>query len=520
MASSMFNSVALRDLLAGLAPNADVPHVEVTGVRDDSRSVEPGDAFVALTGTKQDGRQFVTHALSRGAKVIVSDALGPDRDALIHDVALQGAAYVGVSDARVALGHMLARGFGAVQRLRMLAVTGTNGKTTITYIVESILKAAGRAPGVFGTVEYRFANHAEPAPLTTPGAVLLHQWIARMADAGCTHVVLEASSHALVQERLAGCLFNVAALTNLTQDHLDYHGTMAAYFEAKARLFLDHLAPDGVGVVFVDRDDGRQMAARLQARGVKALTVSVAEDCPADLWVSQRCIDGHGTTATFNTAKGSFEVRSKLVGDYNLANVATAVGMALADGIAVAAIVEGVEQLRGVPGRLEVVANRAGVLCVVDYAHTPDALERALGVLRPLSKGRVLAVFGCGGDRDASKRPLMGAAVARLADVGILTSDNPRTEDPAKILHMVAAGMSSMEQRTSADVWRGGYCIEPDRRQAVALAVAAAQPGDVLLIAGKGHEDYQILGTQKHHFDDREEAAAAFASRVRTPGPS
>jgi UDP-N-acetylmuramoyl-L-alanyl-D-glutamate--2,6-diaminopimelate ligase len=522
MTNTMFQRVGLRDLLAGLAREVDVPDLQVTAVRDDSREVERGDVFVAIAGTKEDGHKFVSHALARGAMVVVSK--GADRDSLAAEVASQGAAFVGVANARVTLGHMLARGFGVVEKLRLLAVTGTNGKTTITYLVEAILKAAGKSPGVFGTVQYRFANHSEPAPLTTPGSTLLHQWLCRMDSAGCTDVVLEASSHALAQDRLAGCLFEVAALTNVTQDHLDFHGTMAAYFDAKARLFLDYLAPTGTGVVFVDREDGRQMAERLLTNGVKALKVSVAQEhaAQADVWISDRRLNGQGMVATFHTPKGVIDVQSKLVGDYNLANVATAFAMAYAHGISLEAIARGIASLPGVPGRLEPVANNEGVLCVVDYAHTPDALERAMGALRPLTKGRLITVFGCGGDRDPGKRPLMGSAVAHLADIGIVTSDNPRTEDPKRILMMVAQGLrgTSKVERAPTELGLGGFCVQEDRRQAIALGVNVAQKGDILLIAGKGHEDYQIIGTQKQHFDDREEAAAAFAARAGTKGAS
>ncbi|MDX2022350.1 MAG: UDP-N-acetylmuramoyl-L-alanyl-D-glutamate--2,6-diaminopimelate ligase [Deltaproteobacteria bacterium] len=508
-----FAPINLRKLVAGLVYASDVPDVTVTAVRDDSRTVQPGDVFVALAGNKDDGRRYVAHALSRGAKVIVSDARGAEQQALAEETRAHGVALLVVRNARVVLGHMLARGYGAVERLRMLAVTGTNGKTTTTYLVESILQAAGRSPGVFGTVEYRYAGHREPAPLTTPGSTLLHGWLARMAAAGCTDVVLEASSHALAQDRLAGCLFDVAALTNVTQDHLDYHGTMHAYFDAKARLFVDYLTPNGVGVLFIDRDDGRQMAARLSGQVLK-LSVAQEHAGAADIWVSNRRLDGQGMVATFHTPKGTFDVHSKLVGDYNLANVTLAVGMAYAHGLPLDALAQGVQNLPGVPGRLEPVPNQAGVLCVVDYAHTPDALERAMGALRPLTRGRLIVVFGCGGDRDPTKRPLMGAAVAALADVAILTSDNPRTEDPVRILDMVKMGMQQgrLPERLGADVAQGGFCVQADRRAAIALAVGVAAPGDVLLIAGKGHEDYQIIGTVKHHFDDREEAAAAFAS--------
>lgn len=511
----------LVPLLEGLATTR-VPELLVGEVRDDSRVVQPGDVFVAVPGTREDGRKFVADALARGAKVIVSDATGAGRDAAEAAAAAAGAVVVHVASAREALGHLAARRYGAAERLRLLAVTGTNGKTTTTYVVESILKAAGRVPGVFGTVAYRYAGHTEPAPLTTPGAPLLHAWLARMAEAGCTDVVMEASSIALHQHRLAGCTFAVGALTNVTQDHLDYHGTMAAYFDAKARLFEELLGDEGVGVVFADREDGQRMARRIRGR---VLTLGTdPQPAGADLWVGPRRLDGGGLRAELHTPSGRVDLRARLVGDYNLANVVLAAGMAFAADIPLDALAAGVAALPGVPGRLEVVENTAGVLCVVDYAHTPDALERALSVLRPLTQGRLLVVFGCGGDRDPGKRPLMGESAARLADVAIVTSDNPRTEDPMRILEMIVDGVlqAKVPERRPDDVRAGatGFCVAPDRRAAIGLAVQAARAGDTLLIAGKGHEDYQIVGTQKLPFDDRVEATAAFLSRPTPGAPS
>lgn len=508
--------VSLRDLLTEVAALEATPDLPVAHVRDDSRAVRPGDVFVAVAGHKDDGLGFVDEALAQGAVAVVSDATGARRQTVEATVRAAGAQFVPVGNARAALGHMLARFFGALERLRLMAVTGTNGKTTTTYVVEAMLRAAGRRPGVLGTVEYRYAGRSEAAPLTTPGPALLHDWLSRMANAGCSDVVLEASSHALHQDRLAGCTFAVAALTNVTQDHLDYHGTMAAYFDAKARLFTELLAPDGVGVMFVDREDGRQMGARTRARVLKVATSADAAG-RADVWVGPRRLDGGGVAATVHTPSGAFELRSRLVGDYNLANLVLSAGMAFGAGLPLEAIAAGVRDLPGVPGRLEVVENQAGVLCVVDYAHTPDALERALEALRPLTAGRLMTVFGCGGDRDPTKRPIMGRIAAQMADVAIATSDNPRTEDPLRILDMILEGIegTAAVRRSPAELASGatGFTVEPDRRAAIALAVNAARPGDVVLIAGKGHEDYQIVGTQKLHFDDRQEARAAFSAR-------
>jgi UDP-N-acetylmuramoyl-L-alanyl-D-glutamate--2,6-diaminopimelate ligase len=497
----------LSDLLAG------VPGVQVQGdldtvireVRDDSRQVGPGDLFVAVAGTQEDGRRFVDAAIAQGAAAVLGEG-APGAG---------NVTWVTAASARRALGQIAANRFGAARMLTLTAVTGTSGKTTLTYLMESILTAAGRRPGVLGTVTYRYPGHALAAPLTTPGPLQLHGFFAQMRDAGCTDGVLEASSHALEQGRLHGCAFRVAALTNVTQDHLDYHGTPAAYFDAKAILFRELLAPTGgTAVLFVDREDGRRMLA--QVRG-PAVTVSTTPGVGANVQVLERALDGRGTRATLATPAGPVELRSSLVGDYNLENLSLATGMAVALGIAPEAIAAGVTALAGVPGRLERVVNEAGVLCLVDYSHKPDALERALAAVRPLTARRLILVFGCGGDRDRSKRPIMGEIAARGADVVLVTSDNPRTEEPASIIDMIVPGVErgGGVRRSLPELAAGstGFHVEADRRAAIQAAVAAAREGDAVVIAGKGHEDYQILGKTKIHFDDREEAAAAFAAR-------
>jgi UDP-N-acetylmuramyl-tripeptide synthetase len=512
-------SLALSVLLRGvegavvsgggsLSGGADVT---VNEVRDDSRLVEPGDLFVAVPGAAQDGRRFIADAVARGALAVVTEGPPPERF---------GGVVVTVPRARLALGLIAANRFGAVHALTLLAVTGTNGKTTTTYLVESMLRAAGRVAGVIGTVAYRssapgFAT--VPAPNTTPGALLLQSVLAGMRAAGTTDVVLEATSHALEQDRLAGCRFRVAALTNITQDHLDYHGTMEAYFEAKVILFERMLdSARGVGVVFVDQEEGLRMRGR-SARPI--LGVARRPGAPgADIVAEAVVMDASGIRATFATPKGRVEIASSLVGDFNLENLAIAVGMGVAGDLPLDAIARGLSAVGGVPGRLERVPNERGVLCVVDYAHTPDALERAIAAMRPYveeaeqpagGRGRLIVVFGCGGDRDPGKRPLMGQAASRGAELSIVTSDNPRTEDPDAILDMIVPGL---------EAGGGRWQRERDRRAAIALAVEAARPGDVVLIAGKGHEGYQIVGKTKSHFDDREEAAAAFARAARGGG--
>jgi len=502
--------------LSDLLKNVDSAHLvagsdtlEVGEVRDDSRRVRPGDLFVAIPGTKQDGRKFIDDALAKGAAAILTEAEGVSGGELASKAAL-----IVVPSARHALGIVAANRFAAASALTLTGVTGTNGKTTTTYLVESILAAAGRKTGVIGTVGYCFGGRHKEALLTTPGALELHGNLAEMRQAGASDVVMEASSIALEQGRLAGCRFRVAALTNVTQDHLDYHGTMASYFAAKRILFQELMAPaTGVGVFFVD--DAQGLAMRNEAT-CPALTLT-RQERGADVVVLERCLGADGIRARLATPSGTLDLASPLVGEFNLDNILTAVGIALGHGISVEAIAAGVGRLRGVPGRLEAVANEAGVLCVVDYAHTPDALERALDVLRPLAKGRLICVFGCGGDRDRGKRPLMGEAAALRADIALVTSDNPRTEKPDSIIEMILDGVrrTGKPERSAADLAQGqnGFHVEPDRGTAISRAVALARVGDVVLLAGKGHEDYQIVGSEKTHFDDREIAAVAFAAR-------
>ena len=499
----------LSDLLQGISDAriaAGDGQVMIREVRDDSRLVQPGDLFVAVAGTKLDGRRFIDDAKANGAAAILTEDNGS---------APGGAtALVIVRNARLALGLVAANRYQAAQALTLTAVTGTNGKTTTTYLMEAILAAAGRRPGVIGTVGYRFAGKKQEAPLTTPGALQLHSLFSQMRSEGCSDVVLEASSISLDQGRLHGCGFRVAGLSNITQDHLDYHGTMERYRAAKAILFRE-LLPVGRGIAVLFADDDAGLAMRREVRG-SVLTVT-RQARGADVAVLDRRLGVDGTTLRLSTPSGPLAITSPLVGEFNLSNVLLATGMALAHGLDRDAIATGISRVTGVPGRLERVTNSAGVLCLVDYAHTPDALERALDVLRPLGTGRVLVVFGCGGDRDKGKRPRMGQAAAERADVVVVTSDNPRSEDPGAILDMIVAGVekTGIVRRLASELRQGlsGYHVEADRKLAIELAVALARPGDTLLIAGKGHEDYQILGTQKIHFDDREVAAAAFAAR-------
>jgi UDP-N-acetylmuramoyl-L-alanyl-D-glutamate--2,6-diaminopimelate ligase len=393
--------------------------------------------------------------------------------------------------------------------LRLAAVTGTNGKTTVAYLVEACAQAAALPIGVLGTVTHRWPGTERPASHTTPESTAIQAILAEMVAAGTQAAVLEVSSHALAQERVAGMRFRAAGFTNLTRDHLDYHGDMEAYFAAKRRLFTEHLAPDGVAVVNVRDAAGARLADQLGPGrtvwrfGGRTDDALRAEDLSTGL---------DGTAATFVTPAGRLAVRSPLVGAHNLENLLCAAGVALGLGVPADAVARGLSSCAGAPGRLERFSAR-GVSVFVDYAHTDDALARALAALRALAPRRLLCVFGCGGDRDRGKRPLMGEAAGRGADQVVVTSDNPRTEDPAAIVAEILPGLERAGLRPlSADALRGGergFAVELDRRAAIALAVAAAREGDAVLVAGKGHEPYQLTGKARVPFSDRDEARRA-----------
>ncbi len=463
---------------------------EIRAVRDDSRAVQPGDLFVAVPGRRSDGHEFAGQAAARGAAALVVERELP-----------VDAPQVMVPDAAEALGILSARVAGRPgDRMVTIGITGTNGKTTTTYLVESILAAAGARPGVIGTVSYRYGGRSYPAPYTTPPAGELQRVFGEMVAVDTSHAVMEVSSAALAMGRLGGVRFQVAAFTNLTQDHLDVHATMAEYQQAKALLFARYLAPDGVAVVNADDPAAGAMAAAAAARGARVVRASTrgAGDVRATRFEST--IDG--IRAEVVTPRGAFEIETRaLLGHYNVDNLVLAVAIGEALGLPHDRIAAGIHAMDGVPGRVERVPNDLGLDVLVDYAHTPDALSNVLAALRPVTRRHLICVFGCGGDRDPTKRPKMGAAVAAGADLAVVTSDNPRTEDPRAIIDMILPAVPDP------------FAVEPDRRAAIRIAVAEAVPGDVVLIAGKGHEDYQILGTTKIHFDDREESAEAVRLR-------
>jgi UDP-N-acetylmuramoyl-L-alanyl-D-glutamate--2,6-diaminopimelate ligase len=507
--------IRLSTLLAALPPELapERPPAEDPGIRGvtiDSRAVAPGDLFVALRGQNHDGHDYLAQAAALGAVALLVEA--PPATAGLPPAVV-------VRDTRRALAPIAVRFYGEPAReLTLIGVTGTNGKTSTTFLTESILAAAGLASGLIGTVEVRFAGERRRSLNTTPESLELQRLLREMRTRGVAAAVMEVSSHGLALGRVSGCQFDAAALTNLTQDHLDFHRDMDDYAAAKALLFRRHLKPGGVGVVNLDEPRAEQFLASAREAGARTLGVTRRPGVAAELRVEAAEVSLSGVRARLALPSGPLEVALPLVGDFNVENLAVAAGIALGLGLAPEAIARGVAACPQVPGRMERIAAELpdAPVVLVDYAHTPDAVEKVLRSTRALTPGRLFAVFGCGGDRDRSKRPRMAEAVARFADRAVLTSDNPRSEDPARILRDVEQGLSAMrrvEPRALA-ASEHGYAALLDRREAIELAIAAAGKGDTVVIAGKGHEDYQIVGRERLPFDDREEARRALARRA------
>lgn len=476
--------------------------VAVTAVTDDSRAVTPGSVFVAVKGERVDGHAFVGRAVAAGAAALVLQRGAAVPPALTVPV-------VRVDDTRRILGVLASRFYGEPSsRLLMVGVTGTNGKTTVTCLCKGVLETAGRKVGLIGTVAYQIGAERLPASHTTPGAVELQTLLARMAGAGMDAVVMEVSSHALALDRTAGCEFDVAVFTNLTQDHLDFHRDMESYFGAKLRLFSD-LDPAGRklgpkrAIVNVDDPRGARVCA---ASHVPVWTYAIRQ--PADIRAEDVRLALGGTRLTAVTPRGRFSIESRLVGEHNVYNILAAIGVGLHEGLSPETVQRGIASVTNVPGRFERVEAGQDFTVVVDYAHTDDALLRLLMAAQALKTGRILTVFGCGGDRDRGKRPKMGRVAAQLSDMVFLTSDNPRSEDPAAILREIEAGVREVLAEKPVR-----YEVIADRREAIEAAVREARAGDMVLIAGKGHEDYQIIGSTRVHFDDREVARAAIEAR-------
>ncbi|ERN40879.1 UDP-N-acetylmuramyl-tripeptide synthetase [Rubidibacter lacunae KORDI 51-2] len=490
----------LRALLARV-PTVRLPDSvdldrEIEGICTNSHACRSGDLFIGMPGTRVDGGNFWSGAIASGASAaMISPA------AAAQSPPSPGDCVAVVDDVARACADVATAFYGnPAQHLQLVGVTGTNGKTTTTHLIEFFLARSHRQPALFGTLYARWAGHSETAAFTTPFAADLQRTLAFARDAGCDTAVLEVSSHALDQGRVRGCAFDAAVFTNLTQDHLDYHHDLETYFQAKAQLFnSDYLR--GRAIVNADDPYGRRLLADCAQTWSYSST-----DATADFHARDLTYRPDGVSGTLVTPLGSAALHSPLVGQFNLANVLAAIAAGAALGLDVEAMAAQLPDFPGVPGRMERVrvSPAQDIGAIVDYAHTPDSLENLLRAARPFVPGRAICVFGCGGDRDRTKRPLMGKIAAELADVVVVTSDNPRTEDPQRILADVLAGVPDGVEPI----------VEVDRAAAIRRAIAMARSGDSVLIAGKGHEDYQILGTEKVHFDDREQARAALRDRL------
>lgn len=475
----------------------------VFGVRHDSRHVEPGDLFVARSGGKTSGLTFLEQARERGAAAILvskKDRAELERERL---------PIVAADDVTDALAVAAAVVYGHPSfTLEVIGVTGTNGKTTTTHLVQAAIDGAEGMPkcGLVGTVGHSFDGFVVDAAHTTPEADELARVMAEMRARGATYVAMEVSSIALDLGRVRAVRFRTAAITNFTQDHLDFHGSMTSYAEAKMKLFRD-CAPGSV-VANVSDSLGAEVAREAKAPLVR-VSANVGSD--ADVVPRMLTVDARGIDAVFATPRGDVHIRSRMFGTHNVENIAVALGIAVALELDVHKAAAGISAAHGPPGRLERCddADVDDVTVLVDYAHTPDALVRSLESMRAVCKGRIVCVFGCGGDRDPSKRAPMGEAVAKKADLAFLTNDNPRTENPEKIASEVIVGLEAGGMKRGP----GGFVVELDRARAIRLAIEIARPGDTVLVAGKGHETYQIVGTEKRAFDDRVEAKRALAAR-------
>ena len=478
---------------------------EVRDIAHDSRKVKPGSLFVAVRGFHSDGHRFIPQALQQGAVAVVAEENSAKED-------VDARLVIRVPDSRAALARIAGSFYGnPSQKLKLIGITGTKGKTTTSYLVKSIIEAAGHSTGLIGTIDYRVGNKVYPAPNTTPESLELQKLLREMADAGAGYCVMEVSSHALALGRVGGCVFETAVFTNLSQDHLDFHKDMESYFQAKLLLFTG-LTSDKTTVINADDAVSRKIIRKTRAT---VSTFGMSER--ADIHPVKEIDHGiNGLSFSVHTPKGIVAVESPLVGKHNVYNILSAIGVGVAQGFSADVIARGIKSMRAVPGRMEKVDEGQPFGVLVDYAHTEDSLIRLLDAVRELTTGRVITLFGCGGDRDKTKRPKMGAAVVKGSDLAIVTTDNPRTEDPLAIIGEIEDGMLSAGTRVSslAEAQRGipgktPYLVIPDRAEAINSAIMLARPGDVVVLAGKGHEDYQIIGEKKIHFDDREAAREA-----------
>lgn len=512
------NHMELQRLIRGVEIKTIIGETQrdIKGIAYNSKNVKKDFLFTAIRGLEVDGHNFIYEAIKNGAEVVILEDLRE----------LYGKTGILVSNSRRALSKISSNFYeDPSSEIQLIGVTGTNGKTTTTYLLESILKKAGFKTGVIGTINYRYGGKVEHSSNTTPESLDLQRILREMKNEGVSHVIMEVSSHGLDLDRVSDCHFDCAIFTNITQDHLDYHKSFQRYFESKRRLFSEFLMKSNKNQKFalINQDD--PMSSEI-VKGVNLPVIRYGIHSKCDITAQNINTSFEGLIFDVRTAQNHFTIKSKLVGVFNIYNILAAVATAIQIGLPEEVIKEGVFSAENVPGRFERIENQKGLRVIVDYAHTPDALERVLLGLREILKnednegGKIITVFGCGGDRDRTKRPLMGEISGRLSDLTILTSDNPRTEDPLAIIDEIEAGLKPLSLRRwsndDAILWRGekGYIKIPDRREAIMAAVKLAQPfKDTILIAGKGHEDYQIIGRQKFPFDDRLEVRKAIEGK-------
>ena len=480
---------------------------EISSLHSRAQNVKPGGLFVAIQGFAADGHDYINQALVNGAAAVITQK---------PVTVPAGIVSIEVTNSRAVLAALASRFYGAPsEKMVVIGITGTNGKTTTSYIIESMLRQAGKTVGVVGTVNYRFAGKEYANPVTTPESLDLQRILKQMLDSGVTHVVLEVSSHGLDLHRVDGCFMDIAVFTNLSQDHLDYHKDMADYWACKKKLFTELLRSGpkrdhAVAVINANDPKGKELE---EVRDLKRFMVGDSERNA--MWTESIEQNIYGLKGKICTQANNIDFQSPLVGIHNLENILCAAGVCSALGLSLNIVKAGIEDLEKIPGRLEPVVNNRSRFVFVDYAHTPDALENALNSLAAVAHKRIICVFGCGGDRDRGKRPQMGAIAFQRCDLAVVTSDNPRSEPPMQIIQEILNGtrQGASREYVSEELRNGfaekGFTVEPDRRSAIRQAIAASRPGDTVLIAGKGHETYQILSDKTVAFDDRLEAEEA-----------
>ncbi|MDY6854338.1 MAG: UDP-N-acetylmuramoyl-L-alanyl-D-glutamate--2,6-diaminopimelate ligase [Thermodesulfobacteriota bacterium] len=505
----------LNDLLKEIEDKEVIGNrsLEVSRISYNSKDVVENSLFIAIKGSKSDGHTFISEAISKGARAVVVEKLPKG----IKDVTV-----ILTYDTRLAMAKIAARFYNDPSSdIVLVGITGTNGKTTTAYLVESIFEEAGLKTGMIGTINYHYGEKTIPASMTTPESLDIQRILSEMAEDGVTHVVMEVSSHALDLKRVESLHFNAGLFTNLTQDHLDYHQTMEHYFRSKAILFNRLLAKagnNGVSYAILNEDDPY---SKILSENTTPHIIHYGVKNKADVFPVNTLLTLDGISAEIETPKGTLRIKSPLIGEFNLYNILAAIGVGISQKIPLNDIKRGIESLDSVPGRFERIESKEGIGIIVDYAHTGDALKRTLETIKSISKGRIITVFGCGGDRDKLKRPIMGAISGKYSDLSIITSDNPRTENPNTIIEAIKEGMEGSGAReynqmdSMGNFSQKGYITIVDRLEAIRFAIDTAKPRDTVLIAGKGHEDYQITGDKRTPFNDRKEARNAIAQREK-----